>query len=590
MIKLILDPKKISYQKKIVNLFLSNFFLSLIKNKKKKINFLILNKKGTDIKNQISQINLTKKIYKNIINELIPKLNNIHNINWNKKTWDFFLGHWLNNYIAVMLDRLYLIKSLIKKKINFNEQIFLGRKTDLFSNDTIEFSANAGRLVWNKKLISRIIYLLLTKEYNNNQLLSYLKRKTTPIKESRKDLFFFNLKIKILKFFNNCLNENKFFFFNSYIKDKFTLFKIFLSFKIFPIPYSSGFFNNKIVKSNFNNDLRKKIELNYRKEKNIYFKIIKFLFIEVFPLIFLEGFSEQKKIADNCHLPKKTKGIFTCSAYADNAFKFWLADKINNKNKIFFGTHGAGYNIFKFLYHEKHELKFCDKYFIWGKDKSSSKMISIGNFLLPRIKKFKNLNFIKILIVLPICDFYKRRIQVFFSSSHNQDIFQIENLINKLSHNVKKNVYIKSHPKSYGKDFSMLELIKYNKKIIKVFNSTNNFEKINNDFSFLIFTYLSTEFLNSISINKPCMIYINKTELKNYRLKAKVNFLKLKNAGILHFSGNSLAAKLNTVSSDIDKWWNSSEVKKIKKNFCNSYCGSDFKSKLFINTLKKNSI
>ena len=146
MIKLILDPKKISYQKKNVNLFLSNFFLKLIKNKKKKFNFLILNKKDVDIKNQILQINLTKKIYKKIINELTPKLNNIHNINWNRKTWDFFLGHWLHNYIAVILDRLYLIKPLLKKKINFNQQIFLGRKTDLFSNDTRKFTENAGRL------------------------------------------------------------------------------------------------------------------------------------------------------------------------------------------------------------------------------------------------------------------------------------------------------------------------------------------------------------------------------------------------------------------------------------------------------------
>ena len=347
------------------------------------------------------------------------------------------------------------------------------------------------------------------------------------------------------------------------------------------------FFNNKIVNSDFNADLRKRIELDYQKEKNVNLKIVKFLLIEVFPLIFLEGFNEQKKIADNCHLPKKTKGIFTCSAYTDNAFKFWLADKIQNKNKIFFGAHGVGYNIYKFFYHEEHELKFSKKYFIWGKDKSNSKMIPIGNFLLPKTLKYKNSNFNKILIVLPVYDFYKRVMNVFFSNSHNQDIFHIENLIHKLSHDIKKHVYIKPHPQSYRKDFSMLELINYNKKIIQVFNSTNNFEKINNEFSFLIFTYLSTEFLNSISLDKPCMIYINKTELKKYKLKAKVNFLKLKNAGILHFSGNSLATKLNKVSSDINKWWNSSEVKKIKKNFCDSYCSTDFKSKLFINTLKK---
>ena len=77
-----------------------------------------------------------------------------------------------------------------------------------------------------------------------------------------------------------------------------------------------------------------------------------------------------KKIADNSHLPKKIKVVFTSAVYNDETFKFWLADKMNSGTKLAHGQHGGGaYFVLKELFWETFEIEISNKYFNWGKKK-----------------------------------------------------------------------------------------------------------------------------------------------------------------------------------------------------------------------------
>ena len=66
---------------------------------------------------QNKQLKQSKKIYKDILNEIVPKLNNVHNINWSIKTWNFLIGKWIFGYVSIILDRLYLVKKIKKKNL-----------------------------------------------------------------------------------------------------------------------------------------------------------------------------------------------------------------------------------------------------------------------------------------------------------------------------------------------------------------------------------------------------------------------------------------------------------------------------------------
>ena len=584
MNRLILDLNKISYKNNDTNFFLDKFYLHLLKSKKK-FNFVILNKNDISLKKQISQLKIKKKIYNILIRELTNKLNSIHNINWRLKTWDFLLGHWLDSYISVILDRFEKIKPIFNRKINISNYLFLGKSASLITNDLTEFNYFSSTISWNKKITSRLLYLVTTKNFNNKfSLLNSIQN--YKIKQySYLNSLFFNFKLILLDFLYFFIRLNSFIFYKSYIKDKLTLLKIMLNLKTFPIPYSLSFLDNRVVKSKINLNLRKKINLNYENETNLCIKIIKFLLPEMLPLIYLEGFDQQKKISEKCFLPKKVNGIFTCSTHKDNSFKFWLADKIQSNVNIFFGTHGVGYQMKRFMFHREHEIKFSKKYFVWGEKKFNKKMISIGNFLVNfknRTKITQNKN--KFLLILHVLEFYKTRSDFYFPNSRIEDLNEIQKFLNCIKFDVKKKIEIRPHPKK--KELSLLNYLNFDKKIIKILNSRVNIEKKLNDYSLLIFPYLSTLFTSSLSLNKPCMIYLNKSDLKIYSKTTIKNFYKLHSVGILHFSGVSLAKKLNEIQINIDKWWNDHSLVNVKKEFCHNYCGSDFNYKKMLTHLK----
>lgn len=571
--KLVLQQPKISSNKKK--------FLKKIKFFK----YLILNKKDISYKTQSQQIKFTKKIYKQIIKDIALKLNNIHKINWDLKTWNFFLGQWIHDYISIIIDRLHLIKPILKKKINSNHQFEAGKNISLISNDLSEFTRNAVTVNWNNKLNLRLLYLIKTKNFDKNNSYKILKKKIN-LENEIFNYLIFKIKILILKFIYFFFFSKKIVFYNSYIKNRFKVLKIFLKIKTIPLHYSFTFFNKKIIKSKIDLNLRKKIEFDYKKNENLHLKIIKFLFLEMFPKIYLEGFAKQKKISENSHLPNKIERVFTSSATDDNSFKFWLADKINKNKKIYFGSHGVGYNIYKENYDEEHQLKISNKLFIWGKKKYSRKMIPIGNFLInPQNNNKKLLTDFKILIVLPYIFLFKRRMSFFFLNALMNDFKQLENLLIRLKTKT-SNIYLRPHPKNTFNEFNLSNFITLDKKKITIIDN-NKFENIEKKFSVLVFLYLSTEFTNSLAIDRPCMIFLNKNELRLYRKEVIKIFLNLHSVGILHFSGKSLANKLNETSANINSWWNNQKTKKIKNEFRRNFSDSKFNYNLLAEILNK---
>ena len=65
------------------------------------------------------------------------------------------------------------------------------------------------------------------------------------------------------------------------------------------------------------------------------------------PIFYIEGFSNLKKLIELHNLPRKRLNIFTCNAWNDTIFKFWLSDAINLGSKLIYGQHGSGYGFIK---------------------------------------------------------------------------------------------------------------------------------------------------------------------------------------------------------------------------------------------------
>ena len=78
--------------------------------------------------------------------------------------------------------------------------------------------------------------------------------------------------------------------------------------------------------------------------------------------------------------------------------------------------------------------------------------------------------------------------------------------------------------------------------------------------------------------NKQCFILNHPTILlwdNNYfqiRSEAKKYYDQLFEAGILYFSSELCAKKVNQIENDPQKWWQSEKVQKAKNDYCNYLC------------------
>ena len=215
-------------------------------------------------------------------------------------------------------------------------------------------------------------------------------------------------------------------------------------------------------------------------------------------------------------------------------------------------------------------------------------MISVGNFLVDSSMKYSNyLEKKNYLLVLPVMSIYKRTLTLFSNESTLLTARNIELFLNNLSYKIKNKIHIRTHPQDERTDFSFLDLISLNKKLIKILDKGEKYTKISNNYSLAIFPYLSTEFLNSLTLDRPCLIYLNKIELAKFKKDARELLDELHSIGIVNFSGVSMAKNLKRISKDINKWWNDKKTIKIKKKFCYNYCNYNFDYKLIIDELKK---
>jgi putative transferase (TIGR04331 family) len=391
MSKLIFDSLDVSKKQ-------TKKYVVLDKWHEKTISDSLLEKKNIDylnafifsIEDESNEVDMVDDIYEKLLFELSKKLNKIHGINWSLRSWRIFIGPWVNRFVAIIYDRVKILLPLANNnEINCERQIEIGKNIALASFDMRDFTDKILKKEWNDKLMCRIIYILKKNNFSNeinlkNSLKIKFEQKIHKVYYFLNFLFFNFLKILFYPF----THKNKYIFYKPYFGSLKNTIKFILKLRDIPIKYSFSFFDNFRVRKNISFKLRSEFSVE-TKTKDIREKITRLLVAECMPTIYLEGFSNLKRISNNCYLPKKSKVIVTFNSWRDNIFKFWLSNQVNNGAKLIYGQHGAGYGTNLKHYAERHELKICDTYLSWGWKGNSDKIYPVGDFSSFNKKDFK---------------------------------------------------------------------------------------------------------------------------------------------------------------------------------------------------------
>lgn len=513
--------------------------------------------------------------YNRLLNDAILNLKDIYQVDWNKKSWELFLGPWIHRYISTIENRYNLLSHALKKYKIDKIKIATDREFNLLSQDQAQFRLITQSDEWNLKLFTKL-YL---RYFQNKKIQVYKVKirgeKHNLINSSSKELNFkSSIYRKILRYFLKFFGDfTKIVFYRTYFGSKKFIILLSLINKNIPFIYD---FNLKIPETNFIHQKRK-TKFHTRYKVNKFEKILRELFFEFLPFFYLEKFNFIKNCSKKLILPSTRKRkIYTAGGlWYDDIFKFWLSNSISNQSKLFYFQHGCNYGTTKYSYAEDLEIKLSNNFYTWGwKSKGKKTKRFFSNKLIGK-KKFYPIKSKEILVVGTCPLIYKSGLTSGIMHGRKSRIYinSTIHLLRDLSSQAKYQISFRPFPMhNYNKEIEILNLQKYVEKSfskIKINNPKINFIKILDEFKLVIHTLDGTSFLETMALNKPSVLIMPK-ECFHHRKSVDYFYKRLKDAKILHTNKNSLLKFLNNI--DINQWWEKDHTQSIKDEFSKEFC------------------
>jgi len=505
---------------------------------------------------------LLESIYEKYLLIVANELNRIHNTDHSLRYWRIVIGLWLRYFIDILYDKYLSI-------INANK-LFTIDKTWILKyslNDWVpinyqEFHLDNRIDKWNHIMYAEIIKHIKCIPYKIIDI---------EIKPDRKNVFNnnpFSVKSIITKLiieYNRLipLKYNQIFFVNT-IWPKKAVIDLQLALGQAPNIFELLVAPIKIERKPCNKKLRSKFNLIYGETE--FERLLDTLVPSFMPISYLESYKQVVLDGQKIY-PKKVNTIFTANAYSyDEAFKIWSAHQVEKSAKLIIGQHGGrpGSKIIQSLIHQ---IKVSDKFISWGWS-YHKKIIPLPSIKLSKLKMNPQPDG-KVLVLLPS---YQR----YFYHSCSMPLvgqclkhFQDQLLVLKfLSDQISKNYNFRLGPRGDAwdieirlKDKGLADLIDNRSQLL--IDSANESRLI-------IHTDNSTSLLETMASNFPSLIYWN-PEYYELTDEAKPFFDAFYDVGIMHYTPESVAEKVNQIYFDTKSWWAQQKIQRVREEFCNNF-------------------
>jgi putative transferase (TIGR04331 family) len=517
------------------------------------------------IKDYASLLEFKNQIYPEIFNIL----NRVHNANYSHRFWRILTGDWLVRYVDVIYNRVKTLQQCLMNYEISGVSLISNQDYVLAPPDSLSSVLSLDDDYWNGILYEKIVHL----NKNNEFIIEY-------IIDSRKNKFEINegvdkyfvkknfIKYFVLKTYNYVAkflrNEHDALIINSYLP-RMEEMKLHLVLGQLPqlwtlnklvqeVKYDWGFRKNiKIKTSYFGEPL-----LNFAFEE---------LLIKLMPIVYLEGFKNLSDRVDALSWPEKPKFIFTSNNHdVDDIFKLYASKKVECLcSPYYIGVHGGGY----FSYYDNpgnFEL-VSDKCLTWGFKHGLPQHIPTFIFTTTGMKGKYDKRGGLLLIQMPRYN-RDRTWDVYVEMQNYFD--KLTKFVKKLDEGPKDNLHIRVHP--FAENLGWCEQEKWMEfdSEIKIDNGKVRLKSMISRSRLVIHGYDSTGLPETLSLNIPTLaiLQIGFDQLNEL---SKPCYQVLVDAGIVHLTSESAAAKVNEVWSNVERWWARSVIQEARKQFCDQY-------------------
>lgn len=506
-----------------------------------------------DIKYTYKEYKNLRKIKKNLIFYIFPKIERNLKKNFNYAFWKIVLYPWIDslvNRVFILWKTVSKNKKLFQKVYEYPGEIFIENSfIDLNYNNNLDLN------VW---LISEIILFKNKKKIKKKKI--SIKKENVNYNNKATNLYYILFNI-ISKF----LPSNKIIIQKTQIGWK-NLILLLIKLKQFPI----FFIENNYTIEETNLELRKKIFHTNFKKKNLE-NFIKKNLAFLIPKNYLENFNSIQQSINNSYWPKKTKLIINGNDdWYNDYFKIWAADqKFRNDAKYILTQHGGNVGTVLINSTLDTQIDIADKYLTWGW-KRNKKTIPFYSLLTSNNFKSNYKNEKKIYFFQQIFDKYFNALTtVPLSMEDKINNYNLSNDLYKgLKTVLKKNFILRylGYVAS-GKDY----YFKYVNHYMKKDKGEKKFLDIINKARICIHDQQSTTFFETMRYNIPTLLILKKGYMKTLSREAKTCYKELEKRNIIFTNLKSIINFINKNYDSIDEWWENKNTQRARINFCNKF-------------------
>ncbi|MBM9501965.1 transferase [Leptospira sp. 201903071] len=510
----------------------------------------------------------SKRVRDQLLVVLLTKLNSIHDVKYDIRSWKIILGHWLNRYVDVLINRYNSLKECIENYEIESTTILRNDDYSLASKDSLSFIWSCNDPVWNNVLFAKLLRFIPNQNIKKVECFFELNKEKngeSKVKRTAK------AKVKKVivsiyeKLSNLFVRRNDSFFISSYFPQ---FIESILQMRLFQFPKIWRPSSVKIPSKN-DSSLRAVLtaEVSQSELEGVPSYFLSLIF-ELLPICFLEGFREIADQVNGLPWPSRPKFVFTSNCFdTDELFKRWITEKINSGSKYYVGQHGNNYGTYRFN-DPTVEEDTADRFIAWGNWANKYRDHEIG-FVLKKGKRdvFCDFSGGLLLIEHPLphmiltWDIY---------AEHGEYFEEQKRFVSSLDLSIKRNLTIRLHKEFAQRDWSEDARWSDFDSDLKIDLGLTDNQKLIRKSRLTVHSYDSTGILETLSQNLPTLAFWA-NGYGHLRDNAIPNYRQLQEVGILHLSPESCARHIHSIWHNVSDWWYSDKVQKTRDQFCYEY-------------------
>jgi putative transferase (TIGR04331 family) len=500
-------------------------------------------------------------LYERILGDMVIKLNQIHNVEYNTRYWRILVGPWLAYFIQMLFDRWLSIQSAINLFEITGTIVLTGNEEQLIPNDMMHFAKLMLGDEWNHYVYAEILYKL-----GNVRIIVKNSGQGYNSPKHGKDKV--SIRHRALRIYSGISNyfakDSDAFLSSTYLKKTN---EMLLHLRLGQLPqFWQGI---KPVQVTLDRQHRN-WEMPRQGNSDFEFFLLSMLPKQI-PKVYLEGYQLLNQQIQKLPWPKSPKLIYTSNVlWYDSVSMAYTAKKVEQGTQLVYGQHGGVYGVAKFFFSEEHEVKISDRYLTWGWcSESNTAVVPIGIVSVKK-KILRDFNYNKNLLLITL-NSPRYTFRLSSESGLNfpryfENYFSFSSLLHDC---IRKNMLVRLHSIDYGWEQPLRWRARFPK--VKLDLGLRMIYDLMKESRIVVHTYNSTGIMETLALGIPSVLFID-LKVTPLRETAVPYYAELKRVGIFHDTPESAAAHVNAIWDNVDAWWTSYEVQEVVANFSKQYC------------------